>query len=318
MDDLISVIVPVYNVEKYLCKCVDSVINQTYKNLEIILVDDGSPDSCGKICNKYANKDARVKVIHKENGGLSDARNIGIDAAKGEYLAFIDSDDYIAPEMIETLYNYISRDGSDMALCNFTYVDEKFIEIKDRNSDSPIQNELISGEEALKKLTERKSWYYVVAWNKLYKRCLFEKIKFPKGKVNEDEFVVHHIFYKCNTISCVKNSFYFYVQREGSIMSAASKLKKMDAVEAFYDRVIFASENGFNNIVFSSVCVMAEKLSNFTPCDEISAQRKKELYNMYIQSSRLIKTKGLSLKRKVVVYLNRISPAFLIFVKKET
>ena len=116
MEDLISVVVPIYNVENYIKKCVDSILSQTYKNLEIILVDDGSPDNCPQICDEYAQKDNRIKVIHKENGGLSDARNAGIDISKGKFITFIDSDDYIEKDYVEVLYNSIKENASDMAI----------------------------------------------------------------------------------------------------------------------------------------------------------------------------------------------------------
>ena len=129
MDSLISVIVPIYNVEKYLQKCVDSIINQTYKNLEIILVDDGSPDNCPKMCDDYAEKDSRIKVVHKENGGLSDARNVGMEVATGEYVSFIDSDDYISLDFYETLLETIVDNDSDVVECGVVkfYENEKFI-----------------------------------------------------------------------------------------------------------------------------------------------------------------------------------------------
>lgn len=255
MNDLISIIVPIYSVEKYLHKCVDSIINQTYQNLEIILVDDGSPDKCGEICDEYEKKDSRIKVIHKENGGLSDARNAGIDAAKGEYLAFIDSDDYIALNMIETLHNSISKDKSDLALCDFMYVYEDYNEIEKIKISSPIKNELISGRDALKKLVESKNWYYVIAVNKLYRKKLFENIRFPKGKQHEDEFVVHRIFDKCNRISCIEKPMYFYVQRSFSIMNSSYSVKRLDAAEAYLDRIRFFIDEDLNE--------MAEKTLNF-------------------------------------------------------
>ena len=313
---LISVIVPVYNVESYLRKCVDSIINQTYKNLEIILVDDGSPDNCGKICDEYAQHDSRVKVIHKENGGLSDARNAGIDMAEGEYLTFVDSDDYIAEDMIEKLYKQLLKDNSDMSLCSFKYVDESGDEILSRVDDSPIKNEIITGEQAVNKLLENNPWYYVVACSKLYKEELFREIRFPKGKIHEDEFVVHHIFYKCKSVSCISESLYYYLQRINSISNGTVSVKRLDMIEAMYDRALFAIDKGFNNIVYASVALMAERLSNFKPNDETSFNRKKELYKLYLKTVPLLKTGGLNLKRKVTICITKIYPRFLLLIKK--
>lgn len=248
MKELISIIIPVYNVEKYLERCITSVITQTYKNLEIILVDDGSPDKSGKICDEYAKKDNRIKVIHKENGGLSDARNVGIDASDGRYLMFVDSDDYISPDMVEVLYERVCMDKSDMALCDFMYVDENYREMAEENKNSPIKNEIVSRYHALKKLTENGDWYYVAAVKKLYKKKLFDNIRFPKGKLHEDEFTVHYIFDKCNKISCVERPMYFYVQRNFSIMNSAYSVKRLDAAEAYIDRTVFFADKGFNNL----------------------------------------------------------------------
>lgn len=248
MKELVSIIIPVYNVEKYLERCITSVITQTYKNLEIILVDDGSPDRCGKICDEYAKIDNRIKVIHKENGGLSDARNVGIDASNGRYLMFVDSDDYISPDMVEVLYDRVCIDKSDMAICDFVYVDENYREIEEKNNNTPIKNEIISRYDALKKLTENGNWYYVAAVKKLYEKRLFDDIRFPKEKLHEDEFTVHHIFDKCNRISCVEKPMYFYVQRNFSIMNSAYSVKRLDAAEACIDRIVFFTDRAFNNL----------------------------------------------------------------------
>lgn len=240
MEDLISVIVPIYKVEKYLSKCVESIIAQTYINLEIILVDDGSPDECGKICDVFASKDSRIKVVHKENGGLSDARNAGIKSAHGEYLLFVDSDDYIAPNMVELLYKSVVENKSDMALCSLLPVDEFGNIIKDNYSISPIKTEILNSEEALCCLYNgHNSWYYVVACNKLYKKTLFDSIEFPKGKLHEDEYIVHKIFDKCKTISCLSDSLYYYVQRKDSIMGQEMDARHLDMIEACIERVSF-------------------------------------------------------------------------------
>lgn len=216
--ELITVIVPVYNVEKYLGKCIESIIEQTYKNLEIILVDDGSPDNCPFICDLYAQKDKRVRVIHKTNGGLSDARNEGLNAANGEYVAFIDSDDYIHVNMIEKLYCAIKAYDADVSLCNYLYVDENYHSIDELNRITPIKNEVLSCEQVIEKLFENKHWYYSVAWNKLYKRGIFDKLQFPKGRLFEDAYIAHHVFGKCKRIVSISDVLYFYLQRADSIM----------------------------------------------------------------------------------------------------
>lgn len=244
MDPLISVIVPIYNVEKYLRKCIESIINQSYKNLEIILVDDGSTDSCGSICDEYAKIDKRIKVIHKENGGLSDARNMGIEAAGGDYLMFIDGDDYINEKMAEILYQRIKKDNTDLAMCNLFIVDEKGKDIKERNYDMPLKDGIITSDEAVLGLLGNKNGYYVSPCNKLYNRKVFNKIRFPFGKKYEDAFIMHMIFINCQKISCVSKPLYCYVQRIGSAMRSAANIKNFDLVEALYNRCVFLINSG--------------------------------------------------------------------------
>ena len=179
----ISIIVPIYNVEKYLEKCIKSILSQTYKNLEIILVDDGSPDKCGMICDKYKEIDDRIIVIHQENKGLSGARNTGLKNANGKYVCFIDSDDYINEHMIETLYENLIKTGSDISICDFFQVKEnENIKIKKIENAVKIMNK----QECLKKLLYHKYKLDIVTWNKLYKQELFNNIEFPEGKIYED------------------------------------------------------------------------------------------------------------------------------------
>lgn len=316
MDALISVIVPIYNVEKYLKKCVDSIKNQTYKNIEIILVDDASPDNCGQMCDEYAGEDERIKVIHKENGGLSDARNVGLENARGEYIAFVDSDDYIESDMLEKLYTRIKEDKTDIALCSFKYVNEKGEELPERRGQSPIKNGVLTGEEALYKLTEGKSWYYAVAWNKLYKKSIFDTLRFPKGKIHEDEFIAHRVFYQCGRISLLQDELYCYLQREGSITAQPLSVKRLDAVDAMYDRMLFAKEHGFNTLAYAALSSMAQNIANFSPADECGKKRKREVYSLYLKANKEVKIRGLSKKRKLITAINKIFPHFLIYVKK--
>lgn len=232
MHPLISVIVPIYKVEKYLCKCVDSIINQTYKNLEIILVDDGSPDNCGAICDDYAKKDSRITVVHKENGGLSDARNAGMKIATGEYVSFIDSDDYISEDFIETLYNISVNENSDIVECNlYRFREQDIIEV----SESPLKNETFETEKALAMLIQENEFHQHV-WNKLYKSDIALKVPFEKGKLNEDEFWTYQIFGQAKKVSKVNKEMYFYLQRETSIMGNNYNLRRLDALEAKLNR----------------------------------------------------------------------------------
>ena len=214
MNPLISIIVPIYKVEKYLCRCVDSILNQTYVNLEIILVDDGSPDDCPQICDDYAEKDNRIKVIHKENGGLSDARNAGMEIAKGKYISFIDSDDYVSLDFFETLYNTIITENSDIVECSVVkfYENNHFDSISD---DFSVRNfSTVGGLSAL--ISE--TLFHQHVWNKLYKSELVLDIPFAVGKLNEDEFWTYQVFGRAKRISRINKTMYFYFQRSNSIM----------------------------------------------------------------------------------------------------
>ena len=176
----ISIIVPVYNVEKYLEKCVKSILNQTFTDFELILVDDGTPDSSGVICDQFAEKDERIKVIHKKNGGLSDARNTGIEVAKGEYIGFVDSDDYIAEDMYELLYTNIVNEEADLSICGIYDVYEN------KEAQKRIRQYMILNKfEAIKVILEAKI-VSVHAVNKLYKKELFTHVRYPVGKITED------------------------------------------------------------------------------------------------------------------------------------
>ena len=237
---LISVIVPIYNVERYLEKCIHSILNQTYQNLEIILVDDGSPDNCGAICDQYSDVEQRIKVIHKQNGGLSDARNKGIDASSGEFLVFVDSDDTILPEMIEKLYRRIVIDQSDMAFCGYKQVNQygEFL------SEVALPDNVLTGFDALKVSYESQGVLYTITWNKLYKRHLFQSIRFPVGKYHEDEYTTYLILDQCRRISIIREALYIYYQRADSIMQEVYSVKRLDGIEASYERYIYYKKKG--------------------------------------------------------------------------
>lgn len=244
MKEQISVIIPIYNVEKYLSDCVESVLKQTYTDLEIILVDDGSQDASGQICDDYAKQDSRVQVIHKKNGGLSSARNAGIDQATGQYFFFLDSDDWIAENALELLYKEIKSTGSDLALCNMQYVDEQGKNLENQSAYRAycMNNELWTQEDFWKHYKGVGHIVCVVACNKLYKRELFIGKRYAEGKIREDEAMIHHMISGCQKIVCVNAKLYFYRQRDGSIMNNVNNaydIRQMDAMDAYIDRVKF-------------------------------------------------------------------------------
>jgi len=212
-SDLISIIVPIHNVEKYLEECIKSLINQTYQNIEIILVEDGSPDNCGKICDEYAQKDARIKVIHKENGGLSDARNCGIEVATGKYITFVDSDDYVSKYYVQKLYNAIIENDVKVSQCNLIRVEEDGKEIEKVGYE---ENQIKDTKEMIKDLS-REHWESIIACSKLYDIELFQKIRYPVGKIHEDAFVTYKILYNTDKIAIVNDYLYYYRQLQNSI-----------------------------------------------------------------------------------------------------
>ena len=214
---LISVIIPVYNVENYLSRCLDSVLNQTYKNLEIILVDDGSTDSSSLICDEYAEKDGRVKVIHKANEGAAMARNTGLDTATGEYISFVDSDDLINKEMIEKLYAGITENNCDIAVCGYwLYFENK--EIDYEKTSRNITEKIFLNNETIDVF----GWSDYVAsnsvWSKLVKAELFDGVSFPKFRTAEDLYVTFKLFHKAKKVYATDDKMYYYICRQGSLM----------------------------------------------------------------------------------------------------
>lgn len=270
MTSLISIIVPVYKVEGYLERCVNSLRNQSYKNIEIILVDDGSPDECPKLCDALQQKDERIRVLHKENGGLSSARNAGIRFAKGEYILFVDSDDYIAENMIEKMYQTIVKDQSDLCICDFCSVDEQGTSMEKEKQQFPFENAVFTREDILKIVcdyTEKEnSWRFIPAWNKLYHKRIFENCSFEEGRLHEDEFFIHHAIWACDKISTISDKLYFYVQRENSIMNSQFSIKRFDAAYAYKDRYEFV--NGMdkqlgNSVIMQFCAYLAVNLHKF-------------------------------------------------------
>lgn len=232
---LISVIVPVYKVEAYLDRCVQSIVDQTYHNLEIILVDDGSPDNCGSMCDAWAAKDRRIKVIHKKNGGLSDARNAGIEIASGTFMGFIDSDDYIAPEMYQLLYDRIIADRSDISACGVDMVWENGIPSRPLTRTGQC---VLNREEAMEAIINE-SWLKQPVWYKLYKSDLIREIAFPTGKYHEDVFWSWQAVANAQKVSVIDTPCYFYLQRSSSIMGERYSLRRLDAIEAKRERLEF-------------------------------------------------------------------------------
>ena len=311
----ISVIVPVYKVEKYLNRCVDSIIKQTYKNLEIILVDDGSPDRCPEICDEYAKQDNRVKVIHKKNGGLSEARNFGIDVATGEYIAFVDSDDYINEKMYDIFISELESNNSDIVIGNFKSFDDNS-NIKNKNIET-YKVENLTNLEALKNMCTGGGTIYTVAWNKLYKKALFDEIRYPVGKIHEDEFITYKLIYNSSKITYLDTELYYYYQRADSIMGSKMTPRNLSVLEALEERAEFFENNQLENLLDYNDRVLFFVLLKLY--NGFRFQRNNKIYKeLRLKISKLYKSiknqKSLKLKNKIKYMLANYVPEIFCLI----
>lgn len=248
MEPLISVIIPVYNVEKYLVRCVTSVRRQIYRNLEIILVVDGSPDRCGTICNQLAEKDKRIKVIHKENEGVSSARNTGIEIARGEYLFFLDADDYISDDCICYLFELLVREGSDVSVGNYVVTSEDKVDFSGQ-WNAIITEENYSNLEAIGLLFSSVNVKMVTPWMKLYRRELFDTIRFPKGLLNnEDEATTYRVYYHSKKVTVSSKCVYAYYSNPESITRVPKPSLYHNMCDVFKEQISFFKNHGENGL----------------------------------------------------------------------
>jgi len=230
----ISVIVPVYKVEDYLDRCVESILAQTFTDFELILVDDGSPDSCPAMCDAWAEKDSRIKVIHKQNGGLSDARNVGFEASGGEWISFIDSDDYVHPEMLQALYDAVRKFGVKVSACGFT-----------RTAGEPLEEnpDLLANLWSAEDFYMQRNVNATVAWGKLYYHSVV--LPYPMGKLHEDEFVTYRILFACEKVAVLDATLYGYYQNPNSIMGSKWNPRHLHELIAMEEQCDFLEEMGY-------------------------------------------------------------------------
>ena len=301
----VSIIVPVYQVEKYIRQCVDSILAQTFTDFELILVDDGSKDQSGQICDEYAGLDERVKVIHKVNGGLSDARNKGMDWASGNYFMFVDSDDYIAPTMIECLYESIVNENADIAVCNYLYY---FENDRSKNFATNIKSEVLSGAEIFyKRKNERNYGIWTVAWNKLYKSEVFGNIRFRFGKYHEDEFWANDIYQMDIKVVTIPECLYYYRQRDNSIMGKKSFARNIDILDALQERLyIYLKSPEYSGQAYRVLVYSLEYLEE----SKRLITNRDEKYN-FIQAEKQTKDIITKLKRRRLSIIQRVSLIFM-------
>lgn len=287
----VSVIIPVYNVEDYLSTCIDSVLEQSHKELEVILVDDGSTDKSGKICDAYRKEDSRVRVIHKENGGLSDARNAGIEIAQGSYISFVDSDDYVHKDFIKTLLKACKEYSAEIAVCrHFKFCSDA--ELLSCNKKDFCGLTLLDKKRAFRAFLLNQNGDFVVTWNKLYAARLWKYIRFPKGKIHEDCFVSHQLYLDSDKIIYLDDILYGYRSRPSSIIKSADAYREYAAVEAYemllkltaekYPEYIRLAEAAYMHANLGVLNKCTKKDSRFIKLCRTNLQKIKYRHNPYI------------------------------------
>lgn len=301
----VSIIVPVYQVENYIRQCVDSILTQTFTDFELILVDDGSKDQSGQICDEYARMDERVKVIHTENVRAADARNKGMNQACGNYFMFVDSDDYIEPTMLECLHKNILNEDADIAACNFLYYFEN-----DRKKDfaTEVKSEVLSGTEIFyNRKNERNYGYWTVVWNKLYKKETFGNVRFRSGKYYEDEFWANDIYQMNMKIVTIPECLYYYRQHDSSTMKKKSIVKNFDIIEAFQERIyVYLREQKFSNQAYKVLIYSLEHLE-----ESKRLISNKEEKNNFIQAENRTKDIIIQLKKRKLSIIQKVSLVFI-------
>ncbi len=305
MEELVSVIVPVYNVEKYVGDCIESLIRQSYKNIEIILVDDGSTDSSGQLCDVYATKDIRIKVIHKENGGLSDARNAGIDSAVGVYYSFVDGDDFLAKDAILKMIFGMKEKKCDISVCNMI----RYFENGETEPFYIPSNTL----KVLNSTDRFETLSQPSVCNKIFKADLFNSVRFPKGKFYEDTFVYHTLVYNAKTIVLTGYDGYFYRSRHSSILGQNVLTDRyFDFIEAVWLRTTFLLKKNIqpygDEACLSLYAAVANAEKNISRTEENRYKHFDALQKYMVAYEQLIKSKNISLKQKIRLWLLRYFP----------
>ncbi|MBQ5823850.1 MAG: glycosyltransferase [Clostridia bacterium] len=312
----ISIVIPVYNVEAYISACITDILNQTFSDFELILVNDGSTDSSGSICDEFARIDNRIRVIHKKNGGASDARNCGIDVAKGDWIMFFDSDDCFEPNIVQTLYETAQRENADMAVCSIDLFNEDYLEEKYIPDHFAVTPGIFSGSEILS--TGRIPTIYVTPWCKIFKKALFDNLRYTVGRICEDEAIIHRILHRCKKIVVTSDILYHYRQLQNSVSHTVSP-KRLDALYAFYDRFFFYKENNIQNssIVLNSYFWNLDNYYLRVEKNTESAPRLREcLKNTRKLIPHYLKQKDISIKDRILKLLFCISPTIYKLITK--
>ena len=306
----ISIVIPIYQVEDYLKRCIDSVLSQTYSNLQIILVDDGSKDKCSEICDLYSKKDSRIEVIHKSNGGLSDARNAGIKRATGKWIAFIDSDDFVNKYYIEHMYRAVIESNSDLVICGF----KNFSEDLPHDKVKYVDPQIINRDDILNRIYSENHNEYVesvVTWNKLYKTEVFKNINFPKGKIHEDEATTYKIYCEVNRIALLNENLYYYFQNLNGIMKRKFNINRLDYLDALYERYLFFKSNNMAKLSEKTINRLYIFIVDYANLKEEDVENYKlfnqTLKNKIFEYSPTLLKSDLRLKNKIRIILSLFS-----------
>lgn len=312
----VSVIVPIYNVQKYLPRCIDSIIKQSYKNLEIILVDDGSTDGSEVVCDRYAQKDSRVIVVHQKNIGLAGARNAGIDISKGEYICFVDSDDYVHPDYVKYLYKMCQENDCEIGIC-YHYITEEDDYYKDIDINSEI--EIYSRKEIFDRFYTNDHGSIVIAWNKIYKRECIGSIRYDVGMIHEDEATTFKFLYNANKIAFGREILYYYYSRSDSITGQAYNIKKLDILKAYENRLVFYREHDEKEL-YDRECqyYLSEILANYYKVYRILKDKKvlEDLRKKYSDTYKNVDKTNWSTGRKLLYAVCRRFPLLYGIIKQ--
>lgn len=310
MEEKISIVIPVYNVENYVDECIESVVRQTYQNLEIIIVNDGSTDESGRKCDSWAVRDARIRVIHQKNGGLSEARNTGISAATGAYIGFVDGDDVVFPDMYDMLYRILKKENAQISCCK----PKKDIcfHLEKKSNPEEFSTRLFDADAAMRSLVLEED-ILVTVWNKLYSRAVMEGLSFEKGRYHEDEFWSYQVIARADRIVSVDGELYGYRQRPNSLMTRSYSLKHLDLLDARVNRLLFLEKNNPElvsaarcNLRFE--CIRAYQLSVCNLSGEDLKAGKRKAFETAKQYPVFYKDyRGLPVGRQVWCFMSRIS-----------
>ncbi len=315
---MISVVVPIYNVELYLRKCIDSIVNQTYKDLEIILVDDGSPDNCGLICDEYAKMDNRIKVIHKENGGLSTARNAGLDIATGSYIGFVDSDDWIEPTMYEKMYSFLVENNLDLVECGINLISSSSV-----TSFITSQNIIVSGRNSLKMHLDtngrtNQSQPRTAVWSKLFKSSFWADKRFPVGEIHEDYLLTCYALYEAKRVGILREGLLNHlVDNPTSIVN--SKFSKRDLFKGtqLQNRISYLHFNNDDELEIMAKCEYYSYLISIVwLCDVNKISERDDIIYKIKDNLHLILQLNLSMHRKIEAILISYCPSLYLYLRK--